>query len=846
MKDNRWLEIDGDLLEEAINSPKKRTVRFRRLLIASLAAVLSVSVLFIGLIPYLAQTGSESQTDHTSEEGKMPIDIYEIIGNYNGKTNAWDGGTDLKLVTLSGEKNYSTSGSKSNGSDDSDINKSLDVTLSEMPNVKLDRFTSGRFIDMTGKGQGRYDWDQESTGIYRDIITGEFFSLQDEIRFALMGEELGLLEDEFLLLTACSMGVFKFSDDVYEHERLYFGIVEGEISYSEAIQTLDEEPDGFGFTSVQEEALRRYFKGEEFNVGELFYKDSSEQHQFNFRLVIQYHSLLKRRCGDVNIHEFGMNESKCFFTREHWIKGGSGVFVCDLGIYDRETKEITLVTGDIDSSILFSLTLFGSEFRVNEDYNMLAYIDTSDGRLCLIDAVNGKYYTGSYSPINVENDSSEGEDEAEEISCDHKVSCDCLADVAPEEYVPPVKLQGVGVVGRINFSPNDKYIYCKLNTENEAWLFLDSRGEFANEIYGRFVKFVAGGNAVIMQTESGFRIYDVATKTDITDHCGDLFMLEEHETHAFFEADGKIVWKNLINDEEKVVAEIYDAFLTDKNSGCVYVFTLSDRTVRGYSATDGECKYEARVGESFAENAPSNAIFNLLLDGSENLLLVSYYTPLSLEFDESKFLELKGEYWDIGGDVSSIPDFGYIYLRSVKYNGNYLDCYDSDDVNGEVDNIGQIGRYLLFEEILDFASDDMIVDLDELVELGHLFAERIEPYIVIDSMNRVKVIPEGLTEIFGYELNTGEHFFWNVYLPATRPYSTESGKEYIANMVSVNIDRLSNGKESEEIKAFKKQLTQTLVGAYKSYLTDGYYRMKYEIKLQIRDRIESEYQKSFG
>ena len=841
MKDNRWLEIDGDLLENALKANAKRKINVKRILIASIAAALSVSIaLTFILVPF----GDVIPNDESLIED---VDISGILATHSGIVKEWDGGKDLKLVALSSEKSYSTSGAKGNSSGNGSINQSIDVTLSSLPNVKLDSYTSGRYIDMTGNGEGRYDWDQAAVGIYYDVIEKKFFSLRDEIRFALAGEDYGLLEDEFVLLTACRAGSFRFSDDDYEHETIYFGMIEGKISYSDAIAALDSIPDGFGLTKAQEDSVRRYFRGEEINVAAEFPSEKDSQSQFNLNVMIEYHSLLERRCGNVRIHEFGTSDTKCFFTNEHWRSGGSGVFVCDFGIYDRETKEITLVTGEIDSSILFNLTHFGSEFCANENYTMLAYTDTSDGRLCLIDAVNEKFYSGMFSAFIEDNGLSDDSQISDEL-CEHSDLCNCSDEAIPEEegYSSVIVTDSIGAIGKINFSPNDKFVYCKLNTEQEAWILLDTNGAFSKTVYGSLVKFVSGGHGIILENESGFHIFDVATMTELTAHYGVLYTLPEHETHAFFEKDNAIVRKNLINGEESVIATEYDAFLTDKNSGCVYVFTRSDKTVRGYSSADGECKYVSTVGDGFVNGAPENAIFNLLLDGSEKMLLISYYTPLSLEFDESKFTSLEGNYWDISGDVLSIPDFGYIYIRSIKYNGNYLDCYDSDDVNGEVDNINHIGRYLLLEDILSFVKDDMIIDYDELIQIGHLFAKKIEPYIDIDSMNRIKVIPEALTEFFGHELNTGEHFFWDIYLPSTKEYSVDCGKGYIANIVSVNVDRLSNGAESDEVKAFKEQLTKTLKNAYSSYLKDGYYRMKYEIKLQLRDRIESEYNKRFG
>jgi hypothetical protein len=57
MKDNRWLEIDGDMLEDALNTRKTNGFHIRRILIASVAAVLTVCTLMAVIIPNLP-TGS--------------------------------------------------------------------------------------------------------------------------------------------------------------------------------------------------------------------------------------------------------------------------------------------------------------------------------------------------------------------------------------------------------------------------------------------------------------------------------------------------------------------------------------------------------------------------------------------------------------------------------------------------------------------------------------------------------------------------------------------------------------------------------------------------------------------
>lgn len=837
MKDNRWLNIDDDLLEEAINRQSKKSFNTRRILISLIAAALTCCMLCAIIIPQLINDGDIYSTSVSDN-----IDIKELISRYQGAVDEWDGGADLKLISISGERKNSTGGAKSN----TDGSKSIDVTLSVLPNVKLERFTSGKYIDMTGNGFGRYDWYQEATGIYSDIITGEFFSLSDEIRFALAGDGIDDLCNEYLLELACLYGLCKFYEDDVKHEEIHFKMVSGAITYEEAISHFETVPDNFGFTDEQAEYILRYFKGEEINLGKKVFENSvDDQNHLNVYALQIYHALLARRCGNVKIVEFGSHESKCLFTREHHRPEGSGAFICDLGIYDRETKEVTLIPIEGSSSeVLASVDWFGMQYTVNNDYTVMAYIDSSDGALRLIDLTTGKHAWAYPTPdrtdglidYNEGSESDDGEDDSENT----------VEEISGDElYTPEATAGKVGAIGSIEFSPKGKYAYCRLRGEKDAWIFIDTVSFESRTINGRFIKFVAGGDAVVMLTEQGFRIYDVATKTDITPHHGVLFTLPPHESNAFFELDGNIVLKSLTNGEETVIASEYDAYITDKNSGCVYVFTKSDRTVRGYSATNGECKYTATVGEGFVSAAPENAIFNLLLDQSEKTLLISYYTPLSLEFDESKFLSMKGNNWNVSGDVSSIPDYAYIYLRSIKYNGKYLDAYNSDDVNGEVKSINVIGRYLLFDDILRLTTDDMIIDIEELKELGHLFAERIEPYIEIDSMNRVSVIPESLTEMFGYELNVGEHFFWNVYLPATVDYSVECGRDYMRRLVETNVKTLSNNADSEETSAFIEEMTKALRDDYSPYLTDGYYRIKYETKLEIRDRIISEYKKRF-
>lgn len=845
MKDNRWLEIDGDMLEDALNTRKTNAFRIRRILIASVAAVLTVCTLMAVIIPNLADTPFGESSVNESTTVSNPINIADIISNYKGPVAEWNGGTGLKLIALSGERNYSVGGAMTNGN--ADANKSINITLSALPNVKLERYTTGKYIDMTGNGIGRYDWYQESTGIYRDIITGEFFSLSDEVRFALIGDGYDNLCKEYLLEMACLFGFCRFYEDDVKHEEVYFEMVRGAITYEEAITHFESIPKNFGFTDEQAEYLLRYFKGEELNVGKKLFPNSiDDQNAFNGYALQVYHAVLSRRCGNVNIVEFGSHGSKCLFTREHHRPNGSGAFECDLGIYDREAKEATLISIEgSNNEVLASIDWFGMQYTVSNDYTMLAYIDARDGSLRLIDLTTGKHAAAYFKKEDnnnlesFENSPESAFDDTEDITLTLEEEIDNGDDF--DSFVEAE----IGAIGRINFSPNGKYAYCKLRSKDDAWIFIDTSSFESGSISGKFVKFVAGGDAVIMQGNNGFSIYDVETRTDITDHHGVLFTLADHETHAFFEINGRIVRKNLLNGDETVIASEYDAFITDKNSGCIYVFTKSDRTVRGYSARDGECKYSATVGEGFVSDAPDNAIFNLLLDQIETTLLISYYTPLSLEFDESKFLSMKGNNWDIGGDISSIPDYAYIYLRSTKYNGKYLDCYDSDDVNDEVRNIEFLGKYLMLEDLLRFAENDMIVDLNELIEIGHLFAERIEPYIEIDSMNRVKVMPESLIEFFGYELNTGENFFSNVYRPATVEYSVENGSAYMRKMVETNVKTLSDNADSAETNAFIEEMTKVLEDGYKSYLIEGYYRMKYEIKLEIRDRIISEYNKRF-
>ena len=841
MKDNRWLEIDGDMLEDALKLQKANGLRVRRILIASVAAVLTVCTLMAVIIPNL----SDAPINESSINESLAVDIGDIVSKYKGPVPEWNGGDGLKLIALSGEKDHSTGGAMSNGGNGT--NKSIDITLSALPNVKLERFTAGKYIDMTGNGIGRYDWYQESTGIYRDIITGEFFSLSDEIRFALIGDGFGDLCNEYLLEMACIFGFCKFYEDDIKHEEVYFEMVRGAITYEEAISHFESVPKNFGFSDEQAEYILRYFKGEEINVGKkIFPNHSDEQNAFNSYALQVYHAILSRRCGNVKILEFGSHGSKCLFTREHHRPDGSGAFECDLGIYDRESKEVTLVTIEgAGNEVLASVDWFGMQYTVNDDYTVFAYIDTSDGALRLIDLTSGKHVAAHFMRDDDNSFDSLASNAESVFDASEELTLTLEEEVDSGEYSQVLIESDIGAIGRINFSPNGKYAYCRLRSKDDAWLFVDTESFESRSIDGKLIKFVAGGDAVIMQTEKGFLIYDVATETDITDHCGVAFTLEEHETHAFFEIEGRIVRKNLINGDEAVIASGYDAFITDKNSGCVYVFTKSDRTVRGYSATDGECKYSATVGDSFIADAPENAIFNLLLDQTEATLLISYYTPLSLEFDESKFLSMKGNNWDVGGDISSIPDYAYIYLRSIKYNGKYLDCYDADDVNGEVDNVNNLGNYLMLEDILRLCSDDMLIDLDELIEIGRLYAERIEQYIEIDSMNRVKVIPESLIEIFGYELNTGEHFLHNVYRPATVEFSVENGKGYMRKMVETNVKTLSDNADSEEINAFIDETVKALETDYRSYLIEGYYRMKYEIKLEIRDRIISEYNKRF-
>ncbi len=845
MKDNRWLEIDGDMLEDALNMQKTNGFRIRRILIASVAAVLTVCTLMAVIIPNLADAPFDESSVNESSSVSTPINIGDIISNYKGPVAEWNGGTGLKLIALSSEKNYSVSGAMTNG--DTEAEKSINITLSALPNVKLERYTTGKYIDMTGNGIGRYDWYQESTGIYRDIITGEFFSLSDEVRFALIGDGYDDLCNEYLLEMACLFGFCRFYEDDSKHEEVYFEMVRGAITYEEAITHFESIPKNFGFTDEQAEYILRYFKGEELNVGKKLFPNSiDEQNAFNSYALQVYHAILSRRCGNVKIVEFGSRGSKCLFTREHHRPDGSGAFECDLGIYDREAKEATLISIEgSNNEVLASIDWFGMQYTVSDDYTMLAYIDARDGSLRLIDLTSGRH-TAAYFKNEDNNGLESFESSSESVFDDAEdLTLTLEEEIDNGDDFPSITEMTVGAIGRINFSPNGKYAYCKLRSKDDAWIFIDTSSFERGSINGKFVKFVAGGDAVIMQTENGFRIYDVATRTDITDHHGALFTLADHEAHAFFEIDGRIVRKNLLNGNETVIASEYDAFITDKNSGCIYVFTKSDRTVRGYSATDGECKYSATVGEGFVSDAPENAIFNLLLDQIETTLLISYYTPLSLEFDESKFISMKGNNWDVGGDILSIPDYAYIYLRSTKYNGKYLDCYDADDVNGEVSNANILGKYLMLEDILRLTENDMILDLNELIEIGHLYSERIEPYIEIDSMNRVKVIPESLTEIFGYELNTGEHFISNVYRPATIEYSVENGKEYMRKMVETNVKTLSGNADSTEINAFIEEITKVLEVDYKSYLIEGYYRMKYEIKLEIRDRIILEYNKRF-
>lgn len=883
MKDNRWLEIDGDLLEEALCSAPKRHFRYRKALIAAAAAIVSLCTLTAVFVPLL-EGGEISDGDGRSEASYLGIsdigdnssyteyvDIYEIVNRYPDAFEPWDNGEGLTVLTLSGEKTTAGSGAGNSGAAESAENESIDITLSTMPNVKLESYTAGRYIDMTGNGEGRYDEYQEARGIYLDIITGEFFCLEDEIKIAAIGDRYEDVYGEFLLVCAMTFGLCEFSGNPTENDMIFEKLMDGEITYKEALARFDGVPKNFGFTDKQESDMRRYFEGEEINVGRYVFPDDIEmQRDFCHYAKGFYHWILKKHGGEVTILEFGSDESKCLYIREYDYDGHMfSAASQELGIFDRAAKELRIVP----IQNVYEILWFGTQYTTNSDYGMFSYISTRDGGLCLVDTYSGISFSGYYnreddiipavpdkdtpdSEESITEESADGESSADESAADESaaVAYDLRHDITDDEASGEATSPGtaVGAVGKPYFSTDGGYVYCKLTGSIERWLFLSTQDGSDTVIEGRFIKFVAGGSAVIMQTEDGARIYDVATKVDITDMLGEELNLVDHEMHTFFEnGEGGIVWKNLINGDETVIADEYDAYIIDKNAGCIYIFTKSDRTLRGYGAADGLCGYEARIGRSFVDGAPADAIFDLLLDSDEKTLLVSYYTPLSLEFDESKFWEMHGNNWNISGDIGSIPSWAYIYLRCVKYNGKYLNCYDSDDVNGEVDNIEHLGKYLLFEDMLEMASDDMIIDRDELAELGHLFAEKTEHCIEIDSMGRVKAIPEYITEYFGYELNIGETFTWDIYLPAIRPLSSESGKEYIANFVGVNVDTLSGGIESDETKAFKADITEMLETRYKHMLEhypDGYsaYRMSYETKIQMRDTIRTEYEKRFS
>jgi len=861
----------SDIKTADASGKTKRPARFGWIYAA--AAVLFAAVALVFVIRAAGRTLLPSPVTSTVGTGDAPVTatVYDRVYSASPveAEKAWESAGGLTVLSLVSEKpNNGISGvsfpflrSLGNGPDAS----STSVNVSFLAGAKVSRSLSGRFINLTHKSDAQTGFDTKKfgsfDGVYFDLATGKLFCIGYEAAKVINAEREDETERIFMMLASslffaddkASPEVFEkinaMREEYTEKREIYYDGYEGWQALCEKYEDVSKRD--FLLTPDEKSLLHAFFLDGDADLsvfdGEKLVGTDQARHDLGvFRMVALTDGFsFTDGFSDIEVVEFGACEDKALvkIAVRGVQKDNPWQPRVSLAVFDMKNGTLNTIN---DPENFGDIVTRRGDVLTDSAYTRFAFLYYgADGKTAAVYDVNGSEDRVSFAK-------------------------------KPQGDPEPC-----GAEGELFVSPGERYGYflkARYGEEGEKWVvFPFSAGGYPNAdgtdasvggqtasggayvFEGEFVRFARDDSAVIMKTESGYRAYSAQTGEDVTDFIFEglgenggeegneedipELKLAAHEYYRVTEDESGLYRTDIVTGERTLIAPVgsYDAYTQDAEKSCVYILSLKEECVKAVPVVSCMAEYVIRIDGSFVAEAKNGTEISIRLADRGATLIVSSYNRGDIKFDEAVFIEKLNEerkFGDAGTGLADnynstfVPSF---VLGSIKYGDVYLHI-EEEDINITYVPLEYIGRYIVLDKIKEAVADDMLISWDEMLDISRYAAERIIDYIDIDTDGAVRLAGGVMEKLFGAELNPGDGFIRNEYVPFIREWGADANPDLFKKFAEVNVknELALLGKNAplsgEKLGAFIAAVAARLEEAYEKH-----YSSEYQMYVQISE-----------
>ncbi len=136
-----------------------------------------------------------------------------------------------------------------------------------------------------------------------------------------------------------------------------------------------------------------------------------------------------------------------------------------------------------------------------------------------------------------------------------------------------------------------------------------------------------------------------------------------------------------------------------------------------------------------------------------------------------------------------------------------------------------IGLQIALPKLREAVDDDLLISDEEMISIAQYVAENIIDYIDIESDGTVRIASGAVEELFGYEMNIGQSFYWGEYAAFLREWGANANPDLLKKLTEVNVRNNlpeNSALSGEKLGAFIAAVAARLEKAYEKHFSEGF------------------------